>query len=186
MAVLLDIQTESGLTVTAAYWRLNNFEQLPNRQPDGTYSVPAIARFRGFVSADAFHGGKSFLDGCELLVAFTHSSIDANLATEAYVALKAYDPSVETGAALTLAQDVLAGRQNALSDAEAKLASVQAQQPGNLQAQQQRDATAAGIAGGIAALEAEIAHIQADIARRTAAHDRAQQVRTAIATAVDA
>ena len=54
MAIKASIETAFGET-RDLYIRLNNFEQLAN------HGVPAIARFRGFVSKEAFEAGKSFV-----------------------------------------------------------------------------------------------------------------------------
>lgn len=90
MAVIATIETEYGLT-QALYVRLNNFEQLAN------HGVPAVARFRGFASEEAFEEGKSFL--WERLVEF-----EADAPTDpwalAYTALKATDRTPETMAAV--------------------------------------------------------------------------------------
>lgn len=89
MAVIRDFTTASGLVAESAYWRFNNWEQLANRQPDGSYSVPAVARFRGYVSGEAFTDGLNFVEGADVVVEFTPAAISGNMVAQAYAALKA-------------------------------------------------------------------------------------------------
>jgi hypothetical protein len=90
MALTTTIETRFGLELPL-YYRLNNFDQLPNRQVDGGYSVPAIARFRGFASQELFQLGFHFID--ELTVEFV-PTFEGDIRAEAYAALKAHDPTV--------------------------------------------------------------------------------------------
>jgi hypothetical protein len=93
MAILATVDTSFGES-RELYIRLNSFDQLPNRQPDGTFSVPAVARFRGFVSQAAFQGGGGFM--FEHLVEFT-PPFAGDVRAEAYAALKA-EPAFEDAA----------------------------------------------------------------------------------------
>jgi hypothetical protein len=111
VAVQNAIETDAGIPIAAAYWRLSSFDQLPNRQATGGFyvieqrptatmgddgepvmeavqvPVAAVARFRAYASGAAFLSGKVFV--AERLVEFTPTGIGANLAAEAYAALKA-------------------------------------------------------------------------------------------------
>lgn len=79
MAVLATVDTGFGES-RELYIRLNNFEQLAN------HGVPAVARFRGFLSQAAFAEGAHFV--IERLVEFTADAPEAPW-PDAYLALKA-------------------------------------------------------------------------------------------------
>lgn len=112
MALIIGFESLHGLD-TPLYWRLNNVEQFGNREPDGS-RIPAIVRFRAYVSEAAFRDGKNFLE--EELVEFIPSSASADLASEAYAAFKAMDPSQQTGEEL---EDVQANIERAKRDERA-------------------------------------------------------------------
>lgn len=61
------------------YWRLNNFEQLAN------HGVPAAARFRAFLSKDAFEAGKNFVT--EKVIEF-QADVSKPMWEQAYEALR--------------------------------------------------------------------------------------------------
>jgi hypothetical protein len=120
MALLMSATLPSGVSVDKAYWRLNSFEQLPNRQADGTYAVPAIALFRAFASEDAFKSNKPYI--LEHAVTFTPSSISANLAEEAYTAFRNLDPTTEIKGELESHNESLISVNGQLEDLHDKLA----------------------------------------------------------------
>ena len=88
MAVKKAIKTQYGDT-RDLYVRLNNFEQLAN------HGVPAIARFRGFISKKAFEDGKHFVQ--EWLVEFPADAPDKpwKAAYDALLALPEFDGATE-------------------------------------------------------------------------------------------
>jgi hypothetical protein len=88
MAIQADLTLPSGITVASAYIRLNSIEGLANRQPDGIDQPNALARFRAYVSEDAFRSGAFAIEGFEREVAFV-PTLDADLIPGAYAAIKA-------------------------------------------------------------------------------------------------
>lgn len=106
MAVIAHLETEFGES-RDLYVRLNNFEQLAN------HGVPAVARFRGYLSEEAFRGGRGFV--WEMLVPF-----DADAPAEpwqlAYAALRAHDAAAPIAADIA-ALDAMAAELAAKLDA---------------------------------------------------------------------
>lgn len=122
MALMIQLDSKHGLD-QPLYWRLNNFEQFSNREPDGR-RLPAVARFRGFLSEDAFRAGKHFLD--ERLVEFTPSSASADMASEAYEALKAADHTPDAALTVEALTEALEAAKRELAPLEAALAPAKA------------------------------------------------------------
>jgi hypothetical protein len=117
MALIINFESAHGLE-GPLYWRLNNFDQLGNREPDGS-RIPTIARFRAYASEEAFRSGKNFLE--ELLVSFQSSSVNADMAAEAYAAFKEHDPSETTAANVAGVTEALAAADAEVTAAERKL-----------------------------------------------------------------
>lgn len=88
MAVQVSMPMPWGET-RSIYVRLNDFEQLAN------HDVPAIARFRGYVSKQAFEEGAAFV--LERLVSFPANAPDNpwSLAYEALMALPEFANAVQ-------------------------------------------------------------------------------------------
>lgn len=78
MAILATVETTYG-EERSLYIRLNNFEQLAN------HAVAAEARFRGFVSREAFEAGKAYV--FERIVTFD-ADVSEPVWAQAYDALK--------------------------------------------------------------------------------------------------
>jgi hypothetical protein len=99
MAVKAKLLTDFG-EERELYVRLNNFDQLAN------HGVPAIARFRGYVSKEAFENGSRFV--WEQLIEFDGDAPDEPWKA-AYAALKAHNPTAEIEENLAKASDALEG-----------------------------------------------------------------------------
>lgn len=89
------------------YVRLNNFDQLAN------HGVPAIARFRGYVSKEAFEAGARFV--WEKTLEIEADAPDAPWKL-AYAALKAYDPATPVKQTIAQIEHVLKDGQRELSE----------------------------------------------------------------------
>lgn len=119
MALIIALDNKHGID-QPLYWRLNNFDALSNREPDGR-RLPAVARFRGFLSEDAFRAGKHFLD--EMLVEFVPTSASADMAAEAYVALRSIDHTPGTASAVEALDAAITETKREFSEIERQIAS---------------------------------------------------------------
>lgn len=180
MALMINLESAHGLA-QSLYWRLNSFDQLGNREPDGS-RIPAIARFRAYVSEEAFRAGKAYLE--EMLISFVPTSASADMAAEAYAALKAHDPSADTEGDLDASRErliVATANVSALSAEVDRLEAALAAKPrARASANQVDDAKR-----HLAAAQAERAKLQDALEMHGAAHAAAIARRKAIATAAD-
>ncbi len=162
MALIIGLESKHGLNAPL-YWRLNNFEQFANREPDGS-RIPAIVRFRAYVSEEAFRAGKGFLD--EMLISFESSSVNADLATEAYAALIALDPSKETGAAVEEAKEAVKTAKRVEAEAVAAAKEIPEGKDGSTVINNATDAVRYREAAQLALADAEEAHATAVAIRK--------------------